>query len=116
MICGANRTISTFRLVNASGSDKTTEYSAVATLTGVGVYIESNKPELDLVLGTKPGVEAYTMSGDALDLTDIRVGDKVTDDKSNTFFVQGIKRYEDNDDTSNHLEVLIHKETVRYTD
>jgi len=116
MIFGANRSVSTYRMANNTSPDNTTEFSASTTHSGIDVFIESNRPELDLVLGTKAGIEAYMMYADAEEMTDVRVGDKVVDDKSNTYFVQGIKRHEDNDDTCDLLEILIHKETVRYTD
>lgn len=69
-----------------------------------------------MVIGTKPGIEAYMMYADAEEMTDVRVGDKVVDNLSNEYFVQGIKRFEENDETENHLEILLHKEMERYTD
>jgi hypothetical protein len=113
---GTNRSVSTYRLVNATSPDNTTAYSGSTTHSGIDVYIESLRVELDLVLGTKPGVEAYMMYADAEEMTDVRVSDKVVDNKSNIYFVQGIKRHEENDDTCNLLEILLHKQQVRYTD
>jgi len=113
---GTNRIISTYRLINATSPDNTTSYSANATLSSISVYIESAKAELSLVLGVQPGLEIYQMIGDPLDLTDIRVTDKVVDDKGNIFFVHGIKRFEDNDDIENSLEIVLTKKVQRYTD
>lgn len=111
-----NRSISTYRLVNATSPDNTTEYDASATLSGIDVYIESAKLELELVMGIKPGLESYMMYGDAEELTDIVVTDKVVDNLSNVYYVQAVKRYEENDETENHLEILLNKEVDRYTD
>ena len=116
MILGANRVVSTYRLSNNTSPDDTTEYEVSATHSGLGVYIESVRPELDLVLGTKAGIEAYTMHADADEMTDVVVGDKVIDELSNEYYVQGIKRHENNIDTCNVLEILIHRETERYSD
>lgn len=113
---GANRSISTYRLANAVSPDDTTEYSAVAEFSGIEAYVESTKPELDLVLGVKPGLEAYMMYVDAEELNDVRVSDKVVDNLGDVYFVQGIKRHIENDDTENHLEIFMLKETTRYTD
>lgn len=109
-----NRSVSTYRLANNTAPDNTTEYSGGATHSGIDVYLESLKPELDLVLGTKSSIEAYMMYVDAEEMTDVIVGDKVVDNLSNVYFVQGIKRFEENDETGNHLEILIHKETTGY--
>lgn len=113
---GTNRSVDTYRLANNTSPDDTTEYSASKTYDGIDVYIESVRHELDLVLGTKPGIEAYIMYVDAEEMPDLRVTDKVVDNKSYIYFVQGIKRHEENDDTDNLLEVLVHKEMTRYTD
>ncbi|RMD51323.1 hypothetical protein D6827_02460 [Candidatus Parcubacteria bacterium] len=107
---GANRTISTYRL---STTGNISEYSSSATMSDIDVYLESIKPELDMVLDVKAGIEAYYMYADPDELTDILVGDKVVDDQNNTYYVQGIKRHEDNLDSGNVLRILLNKEKDR---
>lgn len=113
MILGVNKIITTYRLENAAGADKTTEYDTDATLTGAEAYIESVRPEQELLIGLKPGLEAHMMY---IDPVDIRVTDKVVDQNSKVYYVQGIKRHEDNLDTDDLYEILLYTELVRYND
>lgn len=113
MIQGANKTISTYRLADGAGSDKTTDYNTTATLSGIEAYIESLRAELQIVMGIRPGVEVFNMY---IEPADIRVGDKVVDQNSKVYYVQGIKRHEDNLDTDDLYEVQLTTQRQNYDD
>ena len=90
---GANTSVTTYRLQN---SGDTSTYSAVATLTNQPAYVESVAAGAEALLGDHPGMARFTVH---LDPCDVRVGDRLVDDKTGTEYrVNAVEKYENNED------------------
>ncbi|OGC59247.1 hypothetical protein A2245_03560 [candidate division WWE3 bacterium RIFOXYA2_FULL_43_12] len=110
MINGANTTITTYRLVDASN---VTSFSASATITGAPAYIEALDAQLTAVLGEQPGIESFDCY---VEPDNYRVGDKVVDNSSVEYRISGIERHENNEDTDDVYRLRLTKQAVFYND
>lgn len=101
---GANTTVSIFHL---SYGSSTNTYPSQADVTGVSAYIESQKLEVQAVLGQGYNVEVYLMHTEPVSLD---VGDKVVDADGTEYRVSSIERHEKNTDTDDVYITMLHKE------
>lgn len=99
---GTNATVSVYHL---DSNTKTNTYPSTADLTGVEAYIESKSADLVQVLGEQSNIEAFDMFCDSIE---IKVGDKIIDDRGREYRVTGVERHENNQDTDDLLRVTMH--------
>lgn len=108
MINGANTTISVYRLLD---SGTLTVRNNQAVISSVDAYMESVSPELAAVLGEQAGSEMFDCY---VEPGDYRINDLVIDHKQDQYFIMGIERHENNDDTDDLYALKLHRKTDQY--
>ena len=108
MIYGANTSISTYRLTDAL---ELSSYSVSATISGVQAYIESPAPEILAVIGDQAGIEVFECH---VEPGDYRITDKVVDAAGEVYFIVGIERHENNEDTDDLYVLKLNRKTDQY--
>lgn len=104
MIYGANTTVDVYHLTFTGA---TNTYPSTADITGVEGYIESQRAEVQAVMGAGFNIEVLYLY---IEPISIDVGDKVVDAAGTEYRVEGIERHENNPDTDDLYMVMLHKQ------
>jgi len=89
-------------------TDKRT-WESSASIATLPCYIEPLSAEKAMMYGTERAYDSYQIF---CDIVDIQNGDKLIDEQSNEYFVHGFKKYQNNTDVDNHMEVIAYQNAL----
>ena len=100
---GINNTISVERMTESGGKS---EFSGNFIIQNLNCYLEPLAPEIAMMYGEKYAFNSFKLF---CDISDILIGDRITDKDSNIYIVQAIYKFE-NYEIPSHMEAILVKE------